>query len=67
MHRPRRLVALAVTLVIGQLLVLALAQGASIVVGLSQDVNNWNPARTQTSVDGGLIENVYEKLVDFDQ
>lgn len=67
MHRPRRLVALAVTLVIGQLLALALAQGASIVVGLSQDVNNWNPARTQTSVDGGLIENVYEKLVDFDQ
>ena len=30
-------------------------------------VNNWNPARTDASVDGGLIENVYEKLIDFDQ
>jgi peptide/nickel transport system substrate-binding protein len=50
------------------LLLPATAVGAnSIVVGLSMDVNNWNPARTLTSVDGGLIENVYEKLVDFDR
>lgn len=67
MHRARRSVVLVVSLLMVQALALVAAQGASIVVGLSQDVNNWNPARTQTSVDGGLIENVYEKMVDFDQ
>lgn len=44
----------------------ATALAETLVVGLSSDVNNWNPGRTSTSVDGGLIENVYEKLVDFD-
>lgn len=44
-----------------------LVSANTLVVGLSMDVNNWNPARTTTSVDGGLIENVYEKLIDFDQ
>lgn len=67
MTRSVKVAALLVSLLVGPMLTFALAQGTSIVVGLSQDVNNWNPARTLTSVDGGLIENVYEKLVDFDQ
>ena len=65
MLRPLKLLnplALAVLLSLA-----SLAGAESIVVGLSQDVNNWNPARTSTSVDGGIIENVYEKLVDFDR
>lgn len=49
------------------LLIPGVSLAESIVVGLSRDVNNWNPARTSTSVDGGIIENIYEKLVDFDR
>jgi peptide/nickel transport system substrate-binding protein len=58
-------------IVVGLLTIAALAGTApafseTLIVGLSSDVNNWNPGRTSTSVDGGLIEHVYEKLVDFD-
>jgi peptide/nickel transport system substrate-binding protein len=63
-NRPRPL---AWAAIIVFMVFMTAAHAESIVVGLSMDVNNWNPARTTTSVDGGLIENVYEKLVDFDR
>jgi peptide/nickel transport system substrate-binding protein len=42
----------------------ALAEG--LVVGLSIDVLNWNPGRTRSAVDSALLDNVFERLVDFD-
>jgi peptide/nickel transport system substrate-binding protein len=37
----------------------------SLVVGLSTDVLSWNPGRTRSAADSALLDNVYERLVDF--
>jgi len=55
---------LAAALVAALLASAALAE--DLVVGLSIDVLNWNPGRTRSAVDSALLDNVFERLVDFD-
>lgn len=43
------------------------ASERSIVVGLSTDVNNWNPTRTSGSIMEGMLDNIWEKLFEFDK